>query len=110
MKIRIYQIDVELDNNNFLFRNLAFIYSKSGERFPEEIYELVYEGEVDANNLNDIYNTFNQIPPKKYHKRELSVSDVFEIIHSEEKSSFYFVDSIGFVLIPFEKRRVKSAK
>lgn len=107
MKIRIYQIDYKRDKNNFLFRNLEFIYNHFGNRFPEEIYNLIYDGETVAKNLDDIYTSFGQMQTKNCLPRHLSVSDVFEIIHTDGTSSFYFVDSIGFILIPFNKDNVQ---
>lgn len=106
MKIRIYQVDAGRDINNLSFRNLEYVYTKSGERFPEEIYKLVYYGEIEPHSLDELFLIFNQHPPATYYARKLSISDVLEIIHSQEKSSFYFVDSIGFVLIPFDKTKV----
>lgn len=102
MKIRIYQINHEMDRNKYLFRNLEYIYGHSSGRFPEEIYRLVFEGETLADNLDDLYNCSNQMLQSNLLPRRLSVSDIFEIIHPNGKSSFYFVDSIGFILIPID--------
>lgn len=71
MKIRIYQIDLERDENNLSFRNLEFVYKKAGGRIPEEIYELIYEGEVNARNLNDVFYIFNEMLPENYRSRSM---------------------------------------
>lgn len=110
MKIRIYQIDLERDENNLSFRNLEFVYKMAGGRIPEEIYELIYEGEVNAQNLNDVFYIFNEMLPENYRSRSMSVSDVFEIVHSKDKSSFYFVDSVGFTAVPFDRTKVKELR
>ena len=110
MKIRIYQIDIDNDKDNLSFRNLEFVYKKSGGRVPEDIYELIYEGDVDAKNIDDIFYIFNEALPDNFKSRSMSVSDVFELIHSPEKSTFYYVDSVGFARIPFDRTKVKELK
>lgn len=106
MKVRIYQIAFERDKDNLLFRCLETVYKKSGGRIPEEIYELVYEGELEASNMDDVFYILNAARPEDYKARSLSVSDVIEMVRSPEKSSFYFCDSFGFSLIPFDRAKV----
>ena len=106
MKVRVYQIYFDRDKNNLSFRNLEFIYQKASGRIPEEIYELVYEGEINASNLEDVFYVLNAALPEDYRTRSLSVSDVVEVVHSPEKSIFYFCDSFGFSRIPFDKSKV----
>ena len=110
MKIRIYQIDIDNDKDNLSFRNLEFVYKKSGGRVPEEIYEQIYEGEVDVKTINNIFYIFNEALPENFRARSMSVSDVFELIHSPEKSIFYYVDSVGFARIPFDRTKVKESR
>lgn len=110
MKIKIYQIDIDLDKDNLSFRNLEFVYKKSGGRVPEEIYECVYEGEIEDSKLDYIFYIFNQMIPKEFSSRSMSVSDVIEILHPQGDSSFYFVDSVGFRHIPFDKSKAKEKK
>ena len=54
MKIRIFQIDIELDEKHVAFRSYAEIQNQYGGRIPAELYRKVYEGTVDADNLEDI--------------------------------------------------------
>ncbi len=65
------------------------------------IYDKVFSGEVDCNNLEDVYRMFNTDHPKEYIGRSLSVSDVVEIIDGDDKG-FYFCDNIGFEKIAFD--------
>ncbi len=108
MKVRIYQIVPELDCNNLMFRNLQTVTGRSSGKIPEEIYSNVYEGELEANRLEDVFYILNCNHPRDYFARSLSVSDVVEVIHSPDNSSFYFCDSFGFRPFPFDKSRIYS--
>jgi len=106
MKVRIYQIIPELDENHLMFRNLQTIIGKSNGKIPAEIYGCVYEGELEAKQLEDVFYILNCALPQDYQVRSLSVSDIVEVMHSEENSSFYFCDSFGFQLFPFDKTAI----
>ena len=106
MKIKIYQIVPELDEKHLLFRDLQTIISETNGKVPENIYKNVYEGDLDAQNLEDVYRILNCAQPPEYHARSLSVSDVVEIIRSDEDRNFYFCDSFGFKPVPFDKSAV----
>lgn len=105
MRIRIYQISTETDKYNLMFMNWDFALKKCGH-IRENTYELVYEGDVEAKNLEDLYTIFNRHLPSDYRGRSMSVSDIVEIIGD----GFYFCDSFGFVRLDFDgtkcKRRV----
>ena len=105
MKVRIYQIIPELDEDHLMFRDLQFILVASNKRIPAELYECVYEGEFETEHLERLFIILNSNLPRDYCARSLSVSDVVEVIHSPEKSSFYFCDSFGFQLFPFDKEK-----
>ena len=106
MKIRLYQIVPELDNDHLMFRGLSFIKTASGNKVPAEIYETVYSGELKIGSLDDAFVIFNTAFPEGYKGRSMSVSDVLEIAHSPDDSRFYFCDSpCGFPEIEFEKTR-----
>ena len=64
-------------------------------------YEVVFEGKVRADNLEDIYEIFNFDDTENYEGEfkghSLSISDVIEVISGQKiRSGFYFVDNIGF--------------
>lgn len=105
MKVRIYQIIPELDEDHLMFRDLKYILVASNKRIPAELYECVYEGDFESEHLERLFIILNSDFPRDYYARSLSVSDVVEVIHSPEKSSFYFCDSFGFQLFPFEKEK-----
>lgn len=106
MRIRLYQIVPELDNDHLMFRGLGFIKTASDNKVPAEIYETVYSGELEIGSLDDAFVIFNTVFPEGYKGRSMSVSDVVEIACSSDNSRFYFCDSLcGFPEIEFEKTR-----
>lgn len=66
------------------------------------------EFKLDCSSLETIYEKFNIDHPADYKGRSLSVSDVVEIRESDTLNpGFYFVDSIGFKSISFDKSLCK---
>ena len=105
----IYQINTDRDNNRVCFLGLDTLerFQHSKEVDPV-LYDRVYDGKLDCNSLENIYQKFNVDHPADYKGRSLSVSDVVEIRGSDTLNpGFYFVDSIGFKLISFDKSLCK---
>ena len=107
MKIRIYQIDLDRDVKRVAFESLERLerYQGSSE-VNSSLYDMVYEKEVDCKGLEDVFRVFNLNHPKDYCARSLSVSDVVEVVESNQDAGspepgFYFCDSVGFEKIPF---------
>lgn len=73
MKIAIYQIAIERDENRLAFQSLNHIISVSNGRVPVELYDCVFAGEVSAQTLEDIFYVFNMEHPSGYKGRSLSV-------------------------------------
>ena len=111
MKVTLYQIANELDTKMlmFRFRNLEFFQKIVGDRFPSEIYEGVFDGELDTTNPEEVYRIFNTEYTPGYKGRSMSVSDVVEF-QIGSTSIFYFCDSIGFRKIEFDKGAIKINK
>ena len=102
MKIAIYQIDPDRDENNVAFLNYENLERFQGSAaLRSEIYDKVFEGEVECGTLEEVYQMFNLDHPDGYRGRSLSVSDVVEVV-GEEKSTFHFCDSIGFREVDFD--------
>ena len=59
MKIAIYQIAIERDENRLAFQSLNHIISVSNGRVPAELYDCVFAGEVSAQTLEDIFSMFS---------------------------------------------------
>lgn len=105
----IYQINTDRDNNRVCFLGLDTLerFQHSKEVDPV-LYDRVYDGKLDCNSLETIYEKFNINHPADYKGRSLSVSDVVEIKESDTLNpGFYFVDSIGFKSISFDKSPCK---
>ena len=111
MKIRIYQINNERDDLNVAFLNLENLQHIQGSKELESrIYDQVYEGKVDCKSLENVYEKFNIDFPSDFHSRSLSVSDVVEVVESDEvKKGFYFCDSIGFERVDFDPEKAAPA-
>ena len=105
----IYQINTDRDNNRVCFLGLDTLerFQHSKEVDPV-LYDRVYDAKLDCNSLETIYEKFNINHPADYKGRSLSVSDVVEIRESDTLNpGFYFVDSIGFKSISFDKSPCK---
>lgn len=105
----IYQINTDRDNNRVCFLGLDTLerFQHSKEVDPV-LYDRVYDGKLDCNSLETIFEKFNINHPADYKGRSLSVSDVVEIRESDTLNpGFYFVDSIGFKSISFDKSPCK---
>lgn len=60
MNIRIYQINHERDINQAMFMNTEYLAHKFDEVKPDSSsYDLVFEGKVDRNTLEGVYQMFN---------------------------------------------------
>lgn len=105
----IYQINTDRDNNRICFLGLDSLerFQHSKEVDPA-LYDRTYDGKLDCSSLETIYKKFNIDHPADYKGRSLSVSDVVEIRESDTLNpGFYFVDSIGFKSISFDKSLCK---
>ena len=105
----IYQINVDRDTANVCFIGMESLEKIKGTKdVNAAAYDRVYDGKVDCISLENIYQEFNVDHPADYTGRSLSVSDVVEIRESDTlKPGFYFVDSIGFKKISFDKSLCK---
>ena len=90
MKIKLFQIAPETDSNNNMFMGYEWTMSHGGIRSSD--YELVFDGEVDAKRLEDIFYIFNKKHPEGYRGRSMTTSD---IVWAEGLGTF-FCDSFGF--------------
>ena len=96
MKLKIYQINMEQDENRVKFRGLEEA-GKYGNGVNPAIYTKVFDGEVECKNLEDVFQKFNTDIPPEYDGEALSVSDVIET-----DGAFYFCDDVGFKKIDFD--------
>ena len=102
MKIVLYQIVPELDAENLIFRDF---HQHGNSQIPSEIYEMVYQGNLDVQTPEEVFEIFNLNPPEGYKSRSMSVADVVEFTYSPEHSDFFFCNTIGFTKVDFDKKR-----
>jgi len=103
VNIAIYQINYERDKNRVKFDSLKNT-AEHAEKVDPAIYDLVYEGNVDCKNLEDVFSMFNIEAPITHRGHSLSVSDVVKIKENEANylKGCFFCDSIGFEKIDFD--------
>lgn len=97
-RVRIYQIDIE---SEFAFMNYDWLRSKGRSSPPAYQYNIVFDGQLETDSLEDVFRIFNLEHPEGYTGRSLSVSDIVEL-YDERDRRFYFCDAIGFKKIPFK--------
>ena len=111
MKITIYQIIPELDQDRLMFMPLSYFQKAGYPSPPAEIYESVFCGETEVATPEEIYRIFNRkdeadacyLEKIGFTGHSMSVSDILEIQHSLGESRFYFCDTFGFSQIAFQK-------
>lgn len=98
-KCRVWQLSPDVDPM------MKFIgYDELLERFGEpdpDNYRVVYDGEVETNNLEELFAKFNLDHPSGYEGHSLSMSDVVEL-YDNAGSSFHYVDRFGFKEVSFQ--------
>lgn len=106
MKIRIFQIVPERDLDHIMFRSSKWLFEHDGYKVLDtSIYDKVFEGDVRANTLEEVFALFNgdNRPGAKLF-RALSVSDVVAVDSGDTAvaSGCYYCDVFGFTKVLFE--------
>ena len=111
MNIRIYQINMERDLNRIAFCSHDQLEKYQGSsEIDSKIYDKVFEGAVDASDLEDVYRVFNLEHPSEYRGRSLSVSDIVEVIDGgDAEPGFHFCDSFGFQKVDFHPEAARES-
>lgn len=112
MKIKIYQVNLERDQDNVGFMGMDALQRIQGTtEVNSTVYDSVFEGEIQCKTLENVYVMFNRSHPQGYKARSLSVSDVVEIVADEKlKPGFYFCDSFGFKEVAFEPDKTQKSE
>lgn len=99
MYFKIYQINSARDNSRVKFQNLANTkqYQENG-RIDSGIYDRVFIGDADCDDLEDIYRLFNTEGHYLHRGHSLSVSDIVVT-----ENGAYFCDNIGFKKVDFDE-------
>ena len=110
MKINIYQINHERDDKRLMFFGLDEVQKLTGSKMVKaEIYDKIFSGDVDCHSLEDVYRKFNEEHPAGYKGRSLSVSDVVEIVESDNTETAT-ISASGRLVLRLRKHRIPSAK
>lgn len=91
MKIKVLQVNPELDRYDTLFRSYDSAMKSAGKIDPS-IYKTVFAGNVEAEDLEDVFAALNFSQPVGYNGHSLSVSDIVEI----EGGGHHYCDTFGF--------------
>lgn len=96
---RIHQLKPEVD---VMMKFIGYdeLLDRFGKPNPEN-YQVVYDGQLETNNLDAIYEKFNINHPPGYQGHSLSMSDVIEL-YDDSGSTFHYVDRFGFKEIDFQ--------
>ena len=95
MYIRIYQVK---EGEPCAFRPLSEV-----KKADPAVYMQVWDGRVEAKDLEKVFTIFNIAHPEGYKGRSMSVSDIVGIMDDGTGEwTYYFVDTIGFTVVPFE--------
>lgn len=108
MKIRIYQINPIRDLDHVRFRSSKWLFEHEGYKVIDtSIYDKVFEGEVKANTLEDVFFLFNRDDrPGAKTFRSLSVSDVVAVDSGGAIApGSYYCDVLGFTKVDFDPGR-----
>lgn len=103
MDIKIYQINRTRDVDRIKFLGLDSLKDFRGiQDINSRIYDMMYQGNVEARDLEDVYRIFNTECPQDFKGHSLSVSDVVEVVEGPGMApGFYFCDCIGFRRVEF---------
>ena len=98
-KCRIHQLKPDVD---VMMKFIGYdeLLEHFGEPDPDN-YRVVYDGEVETNDLEELFAKFNLDHPPGYEGHSLSMSDVVEL-YDDSGSSFHYVDRFGFREISFQ--------
>lgn len=107
MDIAIFQIDPEKDRQRMSFESYDRLVRRQGsEEIEASVYGKVFEGEVDADDLEEIFEFFNLERPEGFTGHSLSVSDIVAVRDAASgKSTYYYCNDIGFRDVPFDESR-----
>lgn len=110
MKLRIYQVNTDRDKDRIAFMDYDNLERFQGTKnINSSVYDKTFDGELNLSSLEDVYREFNFSHPEDYEGRSLSVSDIVEIISSDNvKPGFYFCDTVGFKTVDFDPSKTSA--
>lgn len=67
MDLQVFQIDMSRDTQRVKFMPLETAMQRTGE-VDASIYQKVFDGELDCDDLEEAYEILNSEPPPSYHR------------------------------------------
>ena len=102
MRIKIFQIDQDKDKNGVKFMDSGRLERLQGTKdIDASLYKEVFDGEVVAADLEDVYSLFNCEGHPLHRGHSMSISDV---VQTEDGT--YFCDLVGFKKVDFDESKV----
>ena len=99
MRIKIFQIDPRKDEKFVKFTGLEDLLRLQGtSQVDAKLYKEVFDGEVETEDLEEIYMRFNREGHPLHRGHSMSVSDVVKT-----DKGMYYCDSFGFTKIDFDE-------
>ena len=96
MTIKIHQIDENLDINCVSYASYDYTIKTAGH-IDASIYTMVFEGDIECENLEDVFQKLNGYERPEYEGHSLSVSDIVQVCDENAiiPKGSYFCDTIG---------------
>ncbi len=102
IKYSILQINLERDHHyRFFGSQLVHTLTDTGFPPPEDIYDVIYHGEQDNFDPEEIFRLLNLNHPIDYEGRSLSVSDIIQYHLPSGQTLNLFCNTIGFKAVDF---------
>ena len=110
MEVKLYQINLDRDEEGLAFMGQDYLSKKKDDptRIDSQIYDCVFDGEIEGSSLEDAFATFNFDHPDGFKGRSMSVSDVVICATDGGAPAAYFCDSIGFRQVQFDEELAKT--
>ena len=110
MEVKLYQINLDRDEEGLAFMGQDYLSKKKDDptRIDSQIYDCVFDGEIEGSSLEDAFATFNFDHPDGFKGRSMSVSDVVICAPDGGVPAAYFCDSIGFKQVQFDEELAKT--
>jgi len=96
---RIHQLKPDVDVM-MKFISYDLLLERFGEPDPEN-YRVVYDGQLETNDLDAIFEKFNLDHPAGYEGHSLTMSDIIEL-YDQDGSTFHYVDRSEYKEIDFQ--------
>lgn len=108
MDIKLYQINLDREDGRSFrtLENLALM-EPDPKMIRSDMYDCVFEGEVECNDLEEVFMYFNTDEIDGFTGRSMSVSDVVVVREEGGENAAYFCDNVGFTLVSFNMELAK---